>query len=84
MHCVCVFARALQVSADWYGKIGMDLGSSDDGTEIALEGSAFPQALLDADVIHGHYVGNQSVSSAECLDMHDDFDGLDGLDGLDL
>ena len=39
----------------------MDLGSSDDGTEIALEGSAFPQALLDA---------------AE-LPEHDDLDGLD-------
>ena len=55
----------------------MELDSSDDGVDIAQVGSAFPQALLDADVSHGHDVDNQSVSSAECPDMHDDLDGLD-------
>ena len=58
----------------------MELDSSADGVDVAQEGSAFPQALLDADVSHGHDVDNQSVSSAECPDMHDDLDGLDGLD----
>ena len=58
----------------------MELDSSDDGADIAQEGSAFPQALLDVDVSHGHDVDNQSVSSAECPDMHDDLGGLDGLD----
>ena len=52
------------------GKIDMELDSSDDGADIAQQGSAFPQALLDA-------ADNQSVSSAECPDMHDDLDGLD-------
>ena len=55
----------------------MDLGSSDDGADIALGGSAFPQVPLDADVSHGHDFDIQSVSSAELPDMHDDLDGLD-------
>ena len=38
------------------GQIDMELDSSDDGADIAQEGSAFPQALLDADVSHGHDV----------------------------
>ena len=64
----------------WNPNAGKKLDSSDDGADIAQEGSAFPQALLDVDVSHGHDVDNQSVSSAECPDMHDDFDGFDGLD----
>ncbi len=31
----------------------MDLDSGDDGADIAQEGSAFPQALLNADVSNG-------------------------------
>ena len=55
----------------------MELDFSDDGADIAQGGSAFPQALLDVDVSHGHDVDNQSVSSAG---FHD----LGGLDGLYL
>ena len=52
----------------------MGAGPSDGDADRAQEGSAFPQALLDADVSHGHDVDNQSVSSAECPDMHEDLD----------
>ena len=60
-------------------KINVGLDSSGDGVGIAQEGSAFPQAILDVDVSHGHNVDNRSVSSAEWVDVHDDLDGLGGL-----